>query len=1500
MKLKLTLRRPSGAAPVDIMATVDTSAKVGDLAERLWRADPELRARGGGALPASGQLTLVIEGATSAALDPATLVANSGLRSGMTAALTTMPEGYQAAHGAVLAVLTLLDGGRDLPVHSSSAVIGRDPDCAVVLTDPLVSRRHARLTVGTLAEIVDLGSANGMEVNGAPATRAVLRADDVVQLGDTRFTVRVLASAAATGPGTDGAAEAHIRSPRLDPRYAGESFEAPEPPKPTEPPRFPLIAALTPLLLGGALFLVTKSVLSLVFVLLSPLMVIGYAIEGRLASKAAFKKAVKQFDADLRDVEQQAAQAAAREVASRLVEHPSARECVDAARRRSDLLWTRRPQDPGFCELRLGLGRQPSRSEITVSSRRDVPRDLAAKVTGLKEKFKYVAGVPVLALPTEHGAMGVAGPRELVLGTARSLVAQAVCLHSPAELVLAAVAVEQRARDWQWLAWLPHATSAHTPLRSPVGRAPVWPLAATHAEANTLVSAIEELIAERAGPSNPPPGPAVPVVLVLVEDAVPVERSRLVEIAEKGWRHGVVVLWLAEDVAHLPAACRHFLALQHAAPLSCGAGSSQAGAPAAPQDAAGFVHQGELVAPLQVEQVDAATVEALGRSLAPLVDVGARVADESDLPRSVSLLALGDRHVPPTWQSVVDTWLQNRSIRTGRFAPAEQVPAAGTLRAVLGRTSDGPHALDLREHGPHALVGGTTGSGKSELLQAWIVAMAAAHSPQRLTFMLVDYKGGSAFKDLVHLPHTVGMFTNLDPYLVKRALISLDAEFKRRQKLFAQYQAKDLMELERRGVPDTPPSLVIVVDEFATLVKELPDFINGMVDVAQRGRSMGVHLILATQRPAGVINENLRANTNLRLALRTADENDSVDVLGSPQAAHFDPSIPGRAVAKTGPSRLVVFQAGFGGGWTSDAPPPPEILIEDLRFGSGRAVWREPEVERSPVELGATDLQRMIGAIGVAAQEAGLLRPDRPWLPELKRVYDLQTVPSRRRDDELVFGVQDLPATQEQPPVAFRPDEQGNLAVYGTGGSGKSTVLRTLAAAAYTVRGGPCHVYGLDFGNRGLSMLEGLPHVGGIIAGTDHDRITRLMRWLSGEVADRGERYSRVNACTIAQYREVSGEGQEPRILLLVDNIAAFRQAYEVGDRARTFDALTQVASDGRSVGVHVVISADRPASVPSSLAAQIPTRIVLRMADPNDYQSLGVPMDVLKPTSPPGRGLLGQVEIQVAVFGGAPDASDPDARVDTYRQAKFLQDLAESMRRSGVKPAPEIRAMPELVPLESLPPTVDGCPVLGIAADTLEPMPFQPSGGFLIGGPPQSGRTAAVRALATALRRFDPTMLLFLFSPGRRSDLARLSLWSATYVGEEQAAAGATQLTAALRNTPGQVPATAVFVENAREFVNGTASLPIEDLVRVCLAEDVFVVAEGETSTLRGGVGVPGLINKRGYGLDLCPDPSDADIFRATFPPRLPRAEFPPGRGIFVHSGHTRVIGVGWVEKGG
>jgi DNA segregation ATPase FtsK/SpoIIIE, S-DNA-T family len=332
--------------------------------------------------------------------------------------------------------------------------------------------------------------------------------------------------------------------------------------------------------------------------------------------------------------------------------------------------------------------------------------------------------------------------------------------------------------------------------------------------------------------------------------------------------------------------------------------------------------------------------------------------------------------------------------------------------------------------------------------------MASAHSPQRVTFLLVDYKGGSAFRECVGLPHTVGLVTDLSPHMVLRALVSLAAELTYREHLFAEKRVKDLQEMEKTGDPQTPPSLVIVVDEFAALVHEVPEFVDGVVNVAQRGRSLGLHLVLATQRPAGVIKDNLRANTNLRLALRMADEADSTDVLGSPEAAHFDPALPGRAVSKTGPGRLVPFQAGYVGGVTATGHRDPDVTVEDLVVGAGRT-WPKPE-RGAATALGhrQSDIVRITETIRRAAAMAELPPPRRPWLDDLARVYDLARLPTRRRDDELVFGVVDEPDQQRQSVVAFYPDQEGNLAICGTGGAGKSTALRSLAvAAALTARG---------------------------------------------------------------------------------------------------------------------------------------------------------------------------------------------------------------------------------------------------------------------------------------------------------------------------------------------------------------------------------------------------------------------------------------------------------------
>lgn len=1462
MKLKLTLHR-SDQKPVDLVATVDAATTVGDLAAYLERADPT-----GARTPRSAdgsEPTLGLVADNHRALDPRLPVGESGLDSGATVSVTRSGTRYSEGDNGSAALATVVSGpdaGLKFNLHAGSNLIGRDRGCEIRLTDPLVSRQHARLNIGDVAEIIDLGSANGIALADAATSRTIMRAGDRVRLGDTELTVRVLRPPTQSG-GTDISSSGFVRSPRLEKPYEGREFTPPDPPQRPTAQRFPIIPLLAPLVMGALLYLITHSLTSLAFVALSPLLMVGNAAESRISGRKAHQQAVSAFRGDLAALVQEAATAAETEVQTRKSELPSTPQCVSAAREASPLLWTRRPGEPGYGELRLGLGRQPSRSSFSMRDERRAPRDLYRELAAAAASMEFVDDVPIAAQPLQFGAVGLAGPRPVVLGVARAIIAQITSLHSPAELVLAALASTQSRTDWGWLKWLPHTTSPHSPLIT-------RHLAATPTSATRLISELEELLQQRSGTDS---DSDQPTVVLLVESDAPVDHARLVDLAETGWKHGIVVLWLAPDVALLPAACRTFVEVNTDA-----------------TGTVGFVHTGDQLAPVAMEILQEAQALDFARSLSPLRDLGARIDDDSDLPRAVSLVALTGSQVARTPDAVIERWTENRSLLTGPFAPPTPSKHAGTLRAVIGQSAGELLALDLRADGPHALVGGTTGSGKSELLQSWILALAAAHSPQRLTFLLVDYKGGSAFGECSELPHTIGLVTDLSPHLVRRALTSLSAELRYREHLLAAHGAKDLVTLEKKGVLDAPPSLVIVIDEFAALVNEVPEFVDGIVNVAQRGRSLGLHLILATQRPAGVIKDNLRANTNLRLALRMADEADSTDVLGSPQAAFFDQAVPGRAVSKTGPGRLVPFQTGYAGGWTSDITPPPEILVEELTFGAG-ALWETPEEPETLTDPGPSDIRRLVANIGTASQLAEVPTPRKPWLAELQTIYDLsnqQEVPSRRRDDELVFGILDDPEHQAQPTVSFNPDQEGNLAVFGTGGSGKSTLLRTLAiAAGFTVRGGPCHVYGLDFGARGLAMLEELPHVGSIIAGNDHERIIRLLTWLRTLVDDRASRYSHANAGNITDYRAAAGAPDEPRILLLLDGVAAFRQAYEVGERSRWFDMLVSIATDGRQVGVHLLLSADRPAAIPSVLASAVQHRVVLRMADANDYSLMGAPADVLAPSSPPGRAVLGDGEVQVAILG-----SDPGVAA----QAEMVRRFGESMVRAGASPAPQIERLSERVLLSTLPAQIDGQLVIGLSSDTLSPLGIQPQGTFLISGPSGSGRSSALLTVAQSMRRLDPTTELYHVG-NPRSKMAKLPWWTGSFTGTDSADRLAT-LAATLALQATSQSTVAVFVENIAELASTAAEAALTDLVKLCLAENWLFVAEGETSTLSGSYGLLALAKSSRAGLALQPDSGDGiTIFRTPFPSRLNRADFPPGRALLVGRGTTSVVQIGLPE---
>ena len=1477
MKLKLTLVRP-GNDSVDLTVTAEPTTAVSEIARELYNADPSRR---GEVDREGGRSTLrvhsdSIEGrGAHIVIDPAVPLADSGLASGVVVSIAPSSERSESTKRVTAAALvTVTDGpeaGRvfELPVGSSS--IGRDAVNRIQLQDPLVSKVHVRVNVTDSVEIIDAGSANGTLVNGEQVDRVAVVSSDRITLGDTTFTVVATAHAGAV----EQSGVVHFnRSPRLDPTYPGIKLKAPEPPEKPRPARLPYLALLAPLIMGGVLLAVNPgNPLSVVFIALSPLILIAGFIDNLIQGRKQWKQAKKEFEDSVQAVDEDIDRLHREEREGRASEAPSMALLVADSMQYGHLLWTRRPEHESFLALRLGLGRMPSRHEFEMPGQRKGPPELWRMVEALSAKIAFVEPAPAVENFAASGSIGVAGPLETSRSVARGLVAQLTALHSPSEISVVAIASTLSAQSWDWLKWLPHVGSAFSPISAA-------PLATGGPAAGALVSAIEDLIATRAEVKNDgKDSPVLPIVVVIVEDDAPVDRPRLVGLAESGPSVGVHLMWVAPSLQRLPAACRTFVDIDPATSFSI----------------VGYVHTGYGVRPVACEALSITDAGLFARALAPVVDASARADDASDLPASVSFLALVGTDIARDPEAVISRWQETHSIVTGPRAVVSQTKIRPNLRAVFGQASNEPFAVDLRTDGPHALVGGTTGSGKSEFLQAWVLGLAAAHSPSRVTFLFVDYKGGAAFADCLDLPHTVGLVTDLSQHLVRRALQSLRAELHFRERLFARKKVKDIIEFEKTGDAEVPPSLIIVVDEFAALATEVPEFVDGVVDVAQRGRSLGLHLILATQRPAGVIKDNLRANTPLRIALRMADESDSTDVLGTPLAAGFDPSLPGRAAAKTGPGRVKTFQSGYAGGWTGDTPPAGAVGVEELAFGSS-STWASPPdpeaAERQRLSTsGPTDIKRIVSTVRAAADAAEIALPRKPWLPELATVYDFSKLPNKRTDVELLLGVVDDAAGQSQPVINYVPDRDGNMAIIGTGGSGKSTALRTIAvAAAVTMRGGPVQVFGLDFGAGGLQMLETLPHVGAVISGDDDERVARLLRWLRDLVDDRAVRYAAARAGTIVDYRTLASRPDEPRILLLLDGMSAFREAYESNISTPWFSVFSQIATDGRQVGVHVIVTGDRAGSIPTSLSSTIQRRLVLRLANADDYGMLGVESDILNAASPPGRGILDGHETQIAVLGG-------DSNVAV--QARQIDALASSMTRAGVSAAPSVERLSDHVMLSSLPVGAATAVPIGIADDNLQPISIEPVGPFVISGPPGSGRTTALRTVAQALSRSAGSPSLFLLSP-RRSGLTRLKIWagaadSPSVLDEQVSRLAGLVDGGGLR--PGQV---ALFLENLADFSGTPVEYDLERVLRALLRAEQFVVAEAETSTWSQAYTLGQPLRAGRKGLILQPDEGEGDVLLNTSLGRIRRGTFPVGRGFVISNGRGRKVQVAAADDGG
>jgi S-DNA-T family DNA segregation ATPase FtsK/SpoIIIE len=714
-------------------------------------------------------------------------------------------------------------------------------------------------------------------------------------------------------------------------------------------------------------------------------------------------------------------------------------------------------------------------------------------------------------------------------------------------------------------------------------------------------------------------------------------------------------------------------------------------------DAAVLVDPGGTAPVSEITHLESATldeVEPIARSLASIEVERGLQRGRQDVPSGPVRLAdvVADPALLVDAEAVRARWARRTA---GLAVPLAATGSEGAASAVV--------SLDLVADGPHALVAGTTGAGKSELLRTFLVSAALHHAPDRLHYLLIDYKGGAAFGALTTLPHTVGIITDLTPELARRALVSLRAEVRRREEVIAADARSDW----------TGAALVVVVDEFATLANELPEFVDGLVDVAQRGRSLGVHLVLATQRPAGVVTDSIRANTTLRIALRVADEDDSRDVVDSPVAASFPRDTPGRAVLRVGPQRSVVAQVAWCGG-------PRQIqdlaVVHDLGGAgvAGGAGSATPSLPARRERAERTELDLAVHTIQQAARDTS--PPRRPWLDPLgDRVTWAEVHETIGRSTPPTTGVPvglvDRPEAQDRQVLQAALARDGGVMVIGASGSGRSSTVAAVARAldlvdedwqVYVVASSPTVAP--------LGLLDHVASVGDVVALHDVERVSRLLRATCAEMD------LRRNGTADGDDGDGGDSGRpRPRRLVVVDGMGAFEELYERIDRGAAVDAVARLARDGRAVGLHLMVTASRPTEVPATIAGGLGARWWLRVASVDDASLAGLPPAAADPEQPPGR---------CWVDGHVAQVVDPTS-----------VPPAPTAARRAAPPVPRLPATISLAELDAHASTDPLLATIAVDADTLAPVVLDLRNHHaVIAGPPRSGRSTALASLAAAL----------------------------------------------------------------------------------------------------------------------------------------------------------------------
>ena len=1021
---------------------------------------------------------------------------------------------------------------------------------------------------------------------------------------------------------------------------------------------------------------------------------------------------------------------------------------VDSAR-----LWERRRSDLDYCLVRLGLGPRELATRLvpgpTTGPERAEPV-AAAALRRFLAAYREVSDLPVVLALNGFGRIYVRGDLNRARGMVRALLAQAATFHAPEDLLIGVCVGDSARTRWEWTKWLPH--TQHPDAYDALG-----PLRLIAPGVVGLEAMMEQLLANRprfdaSAPESQHGGPHI----IIVVDGGDISGADYLT-AESGVE-GVTVI----DLTTTPPRNldRATLVLEIADDGAMTARTFDGSRPLGRADALGLV-----------------AAEALAHQLAPL-----RLVSASGSERTMNaehglaeLLGIGD----PRTLDVRETW-----------APR---PTRKRLRVPIGIGPDGEQIeLDLKESaqdgmGPHGLLIGATGSGKSELLRTLVLALAVTHPPEILNFVLVDFKGGATFTKLDMLPHTSAVITNLadELPLVDRMTDAVNGELVRRQELLRRagnyVSQRDYERARAAGAPLDPlPSLFIVCDEFSELLSAKPDFIDMFVQIGRVGRSLGIHLLLASQRLEEGRLRGLDTHLSYRIGLRTFSPTESRVVLGVADAYEL-PRAPGHGFLKYGTEPMIRFRAAYVSGTyrgqdevaAAEGPEPKVYEFNSSYVAPAESDTASPAEDEpdSGNDVGGQSLldiltERLHGK-GTPAHQV--------WLPPLADPPSLEqlTGPLTRHPERGLCVVDDKLTGQLLAPLALvdKPFEQrrdtltldlsggyGHVVVVGAPQTGKSTMLRTLVCSlALTHTPREVQFYCLDFGGGSLTGLVDLPHVGGVALRRDVDRVRRTVAEVVEVLNHREQLFVDRGIDSMATFRRMrrNGELADERhgdVFLIVDNWQTLRNEFEELE-----ERVIDLANRGLSYGVHVVGTASRWFDIRGPIRDLFGTKLELRLSDPSDsYIDRRAAANV--PEKSPGRGIT-------------PDGHQSLVALPRIDGSSSVADLADGTRAlveavrtawSG-PPAPAVRLLPERVPYEDLL-TGDtdqpGIPI-GIAENDLLPVYFDPSGSdphLILFGDTESGKSTFLRAVARGIaERYTPKEARIIAIDYRRSLLGGL-----------------------------------------------------------------------------------------------------------------------------------------------